>query len=154
MAACVKEINTRFGTPTWRPIVVFHEDNYVQALAGMRMADVVLVNSIVDGMNLVAKEAVTVNERNAVLVLSEGAGAYQQLGEFAISVGAADVDGTAKAPEQALAMPEHERATRATQLRRLVETYDLPWWVDTQLRDLESVAVRRESHVGTKSRTG
>ena len=152
--ALVKEINARFGTPTWRPIVVIHENNYVQALAGMRVADVILVNSILDGMNLVAKEAVTVNERNATLVLSEGAGAYQQLGEFAISVGAADVDGTAKALEQALAMPEHERAERATRMRRLVETYDLSWWIDTQLRDLDDVAMRKASHLGERRRTG
>src|SRR5690606_18720676 len=121
-----------------------YENNQPQALAAMRLADVVLVNPVMDGMNLVAKEAVVLNERNAVLILSEGAGAHEQLGEFAITVGVADIDGTTMAIEDALVMPLAERAARLTELRRLVETYDLEWWIDVQLADLDAIVAARD----------
>lgn len=132
----VAEINDRHGTPGWKPIEIFYENNYVQALAGMAVADVVLVNPIIDGMNLVAKEAAIVNQRDAVLILSEGAGAYEQLNEGALGVAPADLEGTARAFETALAMPADERARRAALLRSQVEQNDISMWLFQQLRDL------------------
>ncbi len=104
-------------------------------------ADVVLVNPLVDGMNLVAKEAVLVGERDPVLVLSETAGAAEQLAADAISVAAADVFGTAAALDRALSMPAADRRARLRRLRASVRQEDLDWWLTRQLRDL--TAVRR-----------
>ncbi len=128
----VDAINSRHG-----PLVrVFYQNDYAQALAGLTLYDVLLVNPVLDGMNLVAKEGPIVNERNGVLVLSEGAGAYQQLKAWALTVAPADVDGTARALERALEMGAEERAWRAKGLREAIEREDLRHWLSRQLEDL------------------
>jgi trehalose 6-phosphate synthase len=132
----VDRINARFGRAGWRPVQLFYENDYAQALAGLSIADVVLVNPLVDGMNLVAKEAVAVAERDAVLVLSETAGAYEQMAAGALLVAPADVVGTADALARALAMPIEERRRRLALLRRGVESEDVAWWLRRQLEDL------------------
>ena len=132
----VDRINARFGRAGWRPIQLFYENDYGQALAGLSIADVVLVNPLVDGMNLVAKEAVVVARRNAVLVLSETAGAFDQMAGGALPVAPADVVGTADALATALAMPMEERRRRLARLRRGVEREDITWWLRRQLEDL------------------
>jgi len=132
----VDRINARFGRAGWRPVQLFYENDYAQALAGLSMADVVLVNPLVDGMNLVAKEAVVVSERNAVLVLSETAGAFDQMAEGVLAVAPADVIGTADALAAALEMPVEERKRRLAKLRRGVEREDITWWLRRQLEDL------------------
>jgi trehalose 6-phosphate synthase len=92
-------------------------------------------------MNLVAKEAVLVGERDPVLVLSETAGAAEQLAVDSLSIAAADVLGTAAAIEQGLSMERGERAARLRRLRASVRQEDLDWWLTRQLRDL--AAIRR-----------
>jgi trehalose 6-phosphate synthase len=82
----VKGINARFGTPTWQPVQVLYEQNRLQALTALQLADVLLVNSVADGMNLVAKEAAVLNERRRVLVLSNRAGAFEELRRGAIGI--------------------------------------------------------------------
>jgi trehalose 6-phosphate synthase len=99
---------------------------------------VVLVNPVVDGMNLVAKEAVLVGD--GTLVLSETAGAAEQLGADALTVAAADVAGTSRALERALAMEDDERTRRLRRLRASVREEDLAWWLARQLRDLSFLA--------------
>src|SRR5918994_1083317 len=110
--SAVDRINARFGRAGWRPIQIFYENDYAQALAGLSIADVVLVNPLVDGMNLVAKEAVIVSERDAVLVLSDTDGAYDQMADGALAVAPADVVGTADALAEALTMDPDERQRR------------------------------------------
>ncbi len=132
----VDRINARFGRAGWRPVQLFYENDYPQALAGLSIADVVLVNPLVDGMNLVAKEAVVVSQRDAVLVLSETAGAFDQMADGVLAVAPADVVGTADALATALAMPAKERARRLAKLRRGVEREDITWWLRRQLEDL------------------
>lgn len=132
----VDRINNRFGTPTWRPIEVFHENNRLQALAGMALADVLLVNPVADGMNLVAKEGPIVSERNLVLVLSNRCGAYEQLGAGALGVEPTDVAATSRALEIAIEMPQVERIQRLSMLRSVIEAEDLSWWIRCQLTDL------------------
>ena len=132
----VDRINARFGRAGWRPVQLFYENDYAQALAGLSIADVVLVNPLVDGMNLVAKEAVVVSKRDAVLVLSETAGAFDQMANGSVAVAPADVVGTADAIAVALAMPPDERAKRLARLRRGVEREDITWWLRRQLEDL------------------
>ena len=136
----VDRINARYGRAGWRPVQLFYENDYAQALAGLSIADVVLVNPLVDGMNLVAKEAVVVSKRDAVLVLSETAGAFDQMADGALAVAPADVVGTADALAVALAMPRAERARRLAKLRRGVEREDITWWLRRQFEDLAELA--------------
>ena len=136
----VRHVNEKFGTPDWQPIQVFYENNYVQAIAGMQLYDVLLVNSVIDGMNLVAKEGPVVNTRDGVLVLSEAAGAFEQLRIGALPVAPADIEGTARALYQALTMPPEERAERARAMRESIERQDITAWLYGQLADVSSLA--------------
>lgn len=87
-----------------------------------------------------AKEGAAVNTRNGVLVLSETVGAHEQLGEFALSIGPADIEGTAQAMYQALTMPQEERKRRAQALRRKVQDEDITLWLCRQFEDLLTLA--------------
>ena len=136
----VDRINARFGRSDWRPVELFYENDYAQALAAMSIADVILVNPLIDGMNLVAKEAVVVAERDAALVLSETAGAFDQMADGVLPVAPADVVGTADALAQALEMPAEERHRRLARLRRGVEREDITWWLRRQLEDLSEIS--------------
>jgi trehalose 6-phosphate synthase len=140
-------INRRWGTEHWQPIQVFYEHNYDQALAGLSLYDVLLVNSLSDGMNLVSKEGALVNERDGVLVLSRAAGAFRELGDAALPIAPKDVAGTAQALADALAMPIEERCWRAARLRATVEANDFSDWFERQLSDLEEIAVARRHSV-------
>jgi len=129
-------INERFGQGDWKPIIVFLENNYLQALAGMSFYDVLLVNPVIDGMSLVAKEGPVVNTRDGVLILSEAAGAHDQLSGGCLSVSPADIEGTEQALYQALTMPLEERKRRADLLRSVVEEEDITMWLYHQFSDL------------------
>ncbi|MBA2254146.1 MAG: trehalose-6-phosphate synthase [Chloroflexi bacterium] len=140
-ATAVREVVARvngMGDPDEAPIWMLDGSDYALAIAALQLADTVLVNPIADGMNLVAKEAVLVAD--PVLVLSETAGAAEQLASDALMVTAADVAGTARALERALAMSLDERMRRARRLRASVREEDLEWWLGRQLRDLTRVA--------------
>jgi trehalose 6-phosphate synthase len=139
----VDRINARFGRAGYRHVQLYYENDYAQALAGLSIADVVLVNPLIDGMNLVAKEAAVVSERDAALVLSETAGAFDQMADGVLPVAPADVVGTAEALAEGLAMPRAERAERLARLRAGVEREDITWWLRRQLADLAAVAERR-----------
>jgi trehalose 6-phosphate synthase len=139
--ALIKRINAEFGSPGWEPIIAFFENNRPRALAAMRRYDVLLVNPIIDGMNLVAKEGPAANERDGVLVLSRTAGAFGQLAEAALPITATDIDETATELYEALRMSSRERAQRAKRARDIVEAETPVDWVFGQLRD--AVSVRR-----------
>jgi trehalose 6-phosphate synthase len=141
--AAVDRINARFGRAGYRHVQLFYENDYAQALAGLSIADVVLINPLVDGMNLVAKEAAVVSERDAAIVLSETAGAYDQMAGGVLPVAPADVVGTAEALAEGLAMAPAERAERIARLREGVEREDITWWLRSQLSDLAAVAKAR-----------
>ena len=138
VSAVVGRINAKYANVEtgWQPIHLIMGENYPRALAAMKWYDVLLVNSIIDGMNLVAKEGALLNERNGVLILSEGAGAVSQLGDAAIIIAPADVEGTADAIFQALTMPLDERRRRAEALRRSVEVDDVTAWFRDQISDI------------------
>jgi trehalose 6-phosphate synthase len=138
--AAVDRINARFGRAGYRHVQIFYENDYAQALAGLSIADVVIVNPLVDGMNLVAKEAAVVSERDAAIVLSETAGAFEQMADGVLPVAPADVIGTADALAAALVMPRAERARRLAALRAGVEREEIGWWLRRQLIDLAKVA--------------
>jgi len=144
VSAVVGRINAKYANVETgcQPIHLIMGENYPRALAAMKWYDVLLVNSIIDGMNLVAKEGALLNERNGVLILSEGAGAVSQLGEHAIIIGPTDVEGTADALHRALTMPLEERRRRAEGLRRSVEADDVTKWFENQVADM--LAYERE----------
>ena len=129
----VERINERFATPDWTPILYDQADDYPSSLAGLLSYDVLLVNPIRDGMNLVAKEGPLLNRRDGVLVLSRQAGAWDELSEGAIGVNPFDITATADALEVALMMAPEERATRARLLARAVGARTAAGWLDDQL---------------------
>jgi trehalose 6-phosphate synthase len=135
----IEAINSKYGTEDWYPIDFFYENNYVQAIAGMRLYDVLLVNAVIDGMNLVAKEGPTVNNRDGVLILSETAGAHEQLGQDALTVAPTDLEGTTQALYTALTMPAGERKKRAAALKKSIEEEDITNWLYHLLKDAVSL---------------
>jgi len=138
----IDEINQKYGRDEWKPIEAFFENDRTQALAAMQYYDVLLVNSIIDGMNLVAKEGPVVNQRNGVLILSRTAGAFQQLGKASIPISPIDVTETAQALYKALTMPTDERRNKATLARQLVERQDLNGWLRRQIGDINDMLDR------------
>lgn len=132
----VGRVNARYGGNGWEPIRVLVEENYPRAIAGLQIYDVLLANSIADGMNLVAKEGPTVNQRNGVVVLSERTGAFQQLESGVLVVAPLDVYGTAESLHQALTMLADERQERAERLRSIIEQHDIVDWLQEQLNSI------------------
>jgi len=143
--ALAEGINVRHGTKAWTPVTIYLEENRTQALAAMQAYDVLLVNSIADGMNLVSKEGPIVNDRDGVLVLSKTAGSYAELRRGALVVEPGDVDGTAEALHAALTMPPDERSRRAQTLRAAIERHDLDDWLQLQIEDVERGRVAAQS---------
>ncbi len=140
VAECVEvadRINRELGSAGWEPVRVQVKDDYPSSLAGYTLYDVLLVNPVFDGMNLVAKEGPILNRRNGVVVLSENAGAAAELGEHALAVNPFDVEGTARALGTALEMGADERARRAAGLTSAIERNRLAEWVGRQLADLD-----------------
>jgi len=140
-AAAVREVVARvngLSDPDEAPIWLLDGTEYALAIAALSLADVVLVNPVVDGMNLVAKEAVVVG--SPALVLSETAGAAEQLAADSLVVAAADVAGTSEMLERGLDMPTEDRMYRLRRLRASVRGEDLAWWLTRQMRDLAAVA--------------
>ncbi|MFD6751817.1 trehalose-6-phosphate synthase, partial [Streptomyces anthocyanicus] len=132
------EINSSYGTPGWTPVVLHVKDDFARSLAAYRLADVALVNPIRDGMNLVAKEVPVVSDEGCVLVLSREAGAYEELGEDAVSVNPYDIIGTARALHEALTMQPGERAERTKRLTAAATALPPAQWFLDQLHALEA----------------
>lgn len=142
-------INAEYSDEEWEPVRVLVLENYPRALALMQLYDVLLVNPIADGMNLVAKEGTLVNERDGVLVLSEHAGAFFELGDQALTVSPYDVFGTAEAMYQALTMPIDERHRRAEALREQVRNADVRTWFYNQVDDALRALSNQEKNDST-----
>jgi trehalose 6-phosphate synthase len=113
------------------------EDDFPQSIAAYKQFDVLLVNAVMDGLNLVAKEAPLVNTRAGVVVLSVNAGVHEEIGEWAVSVDPLDVDAQAAALEEALELAEDERRLRLEAIRLYVQHHDLAAWIGEQLADLD-----------------
>jgi trehalose 6-phosphate synthase len=136
--ALVALIMHRHGTTDWIPIDLKLRENLEEAIASYKHYDLLIVNAMFDGMNLVAKEGPLVNERHGVSLLSENTGAHAELGEFALSVNPFDVQEQADAIHRALTMSAEERSWRAEGLKKIVTARDPGDWVDDQLRDIEA----------------
>jgi trehalose 6-phosphate synthase len=137
--AAAGNVNAKHGTSEWEPVRVLVGESYSRAVAAMQLYDVLLVNPVADGMNLVAKEGPIVNEKDGVLVLSERAGVHQQLGEHALVVSPCDVSATADALHTALTMDAGERKQRAEALRKNVEREDINYWLCSQMAALKEL---------------
>jgi trehalose 6-phosphate synthase len=136
LMAAAGRVNAKFGTSEWEPIRILVGENYPRAVAALQLYDVLLVNAIADGMNLVAKEGPIVNRRDGVLVLSERTGARQQLEHGALVISPCDVHMTADVLHLALAMAPEERRERAERLRSSIEREDIDAWLRWQLEAL------------------
>jgi trehalose 6-phosphate synthase len=137
------EVNEKHATAAWRPIELSMEDDFSLSVAAYKNYDVLLVNAVRDGMNLIAKEAVIANEKNGVLLLSENAGAHEELGEHALTVNPFDIDEQAEALYEALTMPDDERARRAEELEQTIRSNTIEEWVEAQLRDIAAYRERQ-----------
>lgn len=139
LMAAAGRVNVHHGTSEWEPVRVLVGESYPRALAALQRYDVLLVNPVADGMNLVCKEGPVINQKDGVIVLSERAGAHQQLGENALVISPCDVFDTAQALHAALTMPPDERRRRADRLRRSIEQEDIRTWLCWQVDELRRI---------------
>jgi trehalose 6-phosphate synthase len=132
----VGDINGRFSTSNWLP-VQYHFRNLDRddLLAHYRGCDIAFVTPLKDGMNLVAKEYCACRiEEDGVLILSQFAGAAEQLKTGALLVNPYDVEEVADTILEAFRMTEAGRITRMKRMRRVVREENVFWWVDSFLR--------------------
>ncbi len=134
--AVVAVVNHRHGSPDWMPIQLKLRDDLEEAVASYKHYDVLIVNAMFDGMNLVAKEGPMVNERGGVSILSENTGAHEELGEYSLSVNPFDIQELADSIHAALTMPREERERRLAGLRSVVTARNPGDWIDDQLADI------------------
>jgi trehalose 6-phosphate synthase len=140
-----RHLNDRWATPDWTPVLLDTSDNFAHSVAALRRYDVLLVNPVRDGLNLVAKEGALLNERDGVLVLSREAGSWEELGAAALGINPFDIAGTADALATALTMSPVERAAYATSLRKAAAARQPRDWLDDQLRAAKETPGPEES---------
>jgi trehalose 6-phosphate synthase len=131
------DINDEFGTDGWDPLVLEIVDDFPEALAVLRRSDVLLINSLRDGMNLVVLEGLVLSEHEPAVVLSRETGAATVLGEDALLVNPYDVSATAEALHEALSMPRAERAARAQRMAAAAAANPPSEWFRAQLDALD-----------------
>jgi trehalose 6-phosphate synthase len=135
--ALVAVINHRHGTTDWMPIDLRLRDDFDEAVALYKHFDLLLVNAMWDGMNLVSKEGPLVNTRDGMMILSENTGAHEELGACALSVNPFDVQDQADAMYHALTATPEERQRRMRLLRHIIESRTPADWIEDQLHDIE-----------------
>jgi trehalose 6-phosphate synthase len=136
--ALVAVVNHRHGTTDWMPIDLRIYENFPEAVARYKHFDLLMVNSIFDGMNLVAKEAPAVNTRDGVIMLSENTGSHEELGDCTLTVNPFDISEQADTIYRALTMEPEERRLRAERLREIVRERDPGVWISEQLDDIRA----------------
>jgi trehalose 6-phosphate synthase len=135
--ALVAVVNHRHGTTDWMPIDLRLRDDFEEAVALYKHFDLLLVNAMWDGMNLVSKEGPLVNTRDGLIVLSENTGAHEELGDCALSVNPFDVQEQADAIYRALTASPEERRERMGRLQEIIRSRTPSDWVDDQFADIE-----------------
>jgi trehalose 6-phosphate synthase len=133
-------INSELGTPDWQPIRLEIAESERKAIAALKNFDVLLVNPVYDGLNLVAKEGALVNEKDGVIVLSENAGAHEELRGHVLSINPFDVEATATAMHAGLTMGIEERRRLNEGARSVVRANDIVRWISNQVQDLRDLA--------------
>jgi trehalose 6-phosphate synthase len=129
-----RSINSTWSTSVWTPVLLHTSDNFPRSVAALRRYDVLLVNPVRDGLNLVAKEGALLNENDGVLVLSRESGVWEELSKVALEVNPFDVTGTADMLATALTMGPAERAQHAADLREAAAARTPRNWLDDQIR--------------------
>ncbi len=132
--ATVATVNQRWGRPGWRPIVLSIGDSIESSIAALARSDVLLVNSVRDGLNLVAKEGPLVNSRDGVLVLSRESGAWAEMHDVSLGVDPFDVSETRLALIRALEMTQSQRRALAVAAKQRAVTHDPSTWLEAQLQ--------------------
>jgi trehalose-6-phosphate synthase len=131
----VGRINARFRTANWTPVkYFFRRIPQNSLLAYYQISDIALLTPIRDGMNLIAKEYIAARKKHAVLILSEFAGASEELNE-AIIVNPYDIASTAEALKTAITMPLQEKKNRFKELKKKVKKHDSSWWLNEFIRE-------------------
>ena len=136
--ALVAVVNHRHGTTDWMPIDLRIYENFPEAVARYKQFDLLIVNSLFDGMNLVAKEAPAVSTRDGVVMLSENTGAHEELGDCTLSVNPFDIQEQADTIHRALTMSVEERRMRAGRLREIVRERNPGVWIEEQVADIRA----------------
>ena len=136
-------INSELGTPEWEPIRLEVAESERKAIAALKNFDVLLVNPVYDGLNLVAKEGALVNQKNGVIVLSENAGAHEELRGNVLSINPFDVEATASQLYTALTMPLEERRAMNERAREVVRANDIARWISNQVQDIRELVAAR-----------
>src|SRR6185312_7199867 len=131
------DIEEEFATDDWTPVLLEIADDYPAALAALRRSDVVFINSVRDGMNLVVLEALVISEHSPAVVLSRETGAADVLGGDALVVNPFDVSATADALHAALSMRRDDRTARAERMRRAATALPPTEWFRAQLDALD-----------------
>jgi trehalose 6-phosphate synthase len=137
--ALVAVVNHRHGTTDWMPIDLRVYENFNEAVARHKHFDLLMVNSIFDGMNLVAKEAPSINLRDGVVMLSENTGSHEELEDYVLSVNPFDIQDQADTIHRALTMSHRERRERADGLREVIISRNPRDWIDEQVADINLV---------------
>lgn len=135
----VAMLTEKWATPTWRPIIFDASDDFPRSVASLRRYDVLLVNPIRDGLNLVAMEGPLVNERDGVVTLSAEAGAFAFLEGFVKRVNPFDISECADVLCDALEATPADRSTEAEKLLKRVRSRTPADWLTDQLRALDKV---------------
>src|SRR5437762_9242013 len=136
----VQRINAQYGAHGWQPIRLELGESVRKAMAAMRNFDVLIVNSVYDGLNLVAKEGALVNRSDGVIVVSENVGAHEELQPHVLSINPFDIEATANAMHQAIVMGVEEKRRRNEGAREVVRTNDIARWITRQVQDIRDLA--------------
>ena len=121
------------------PIDLRVYENFPEAVARYKHYDMLMVNAIFDGMNLVAKEAPLLNLRDGAVMLSENTGSHEELSEHVLTVNPFDIQDMADTIYRSLTMPEEERHERAEGLRGVIMERSPADWIDEQIADIDAV---------------
>jgi trehalose 6-phosphate synthase len=143
ISRAARRVNDRFATIDWQPVDLRIGENLPLAVAAYQLFDVLMVNAVFDGMNLVAKEALVVNGRDGVLALSENTGSHEELGAVAVTLTPFDIEQQAAALHEALTMPAEERRLRHQAGVEIVRHNNVQKWLERQLADVDA-AIRHE----------
>ena len=139
LAGEAARVNAKYARSGYRPIELRLVSDQALAVAAYQLCDVLVVNAVADGMNLVAKEAVAVGKDDMVLALSENTGAHAELGSFAVTMHPFDIGQQADALYEALTMPKEQRRALRAEAANIVRTNDVRKWLDAQLADLDEL---------------
>lgn len=149
--ALVAVVNHRHGTTDWMPIDLRVYENFDEAVARYKHFDLLMVNSIFDGMNLVAKEAPSINLRDGVVMLSENTGSHEELEDYVLTVNPFDIQEQADVIYRALTMSPRERRERADGLREVIYSRNPANWIDEQVADINLVRAELSHRPGMRS---